>query len=168
MQHLAGMRLESNHGRHGAGGARSCDHRLHDQLMAKMQTIEHAQRQNRGARDVGVVGAVKKTHRSKDEGGRMKDESAAFFAWMMGSELPASKLSTNPLSFTFHPSSFRLHPSSTSPSYAHSTPSGSSAESRACFTSCVMCVRYARCGFNSSMYARAFSNQRCVSCGRIR
>src|SRR5260370_27018635 len=37
MQNLAGMRLESNHGRHGADGARSLDHRPHDQLMAKMQ-----------------------------------------------------------------------------------------------------------------------------------
>ena len=59
MQHLAGMRLESNYGRHGADGAGALDHRLHDQLMAKMQTIEHAQRQNRRARDVSVIGAVK-------------------------------------------------------------------------------------------------------------
>src|SRR6266446_4463399 len=76
MQHLAGMRLESNHGRHGAGGARALDHRLHDQLVTKMQTVEHAQRQNRGARDVGVVGAVKKTHA----------QSSSFSLFLLGTQ----------------------------------------------------------------------------------
>src|SRR5712692_4505922 len=100
MQHLAGMRLESNHGGHRADGARALNHRLHDQLMTEVQTVKHAERQNRRAGDVGVVGSVKESHNSKDEGGRVKDEVAALFGWMMCSELPASRLFATPLSFT--------------------------------------------------------------------
>src|SRR5712692_4142170 len=68
MQHRAWMRLESNHGRHGADSARSLDHRLHDQLMTKMQTVEHAECQNRRAGDIGVVGTVKESHETKAKG----------------------------------------------------------------------------------------------------
>ena len=65
MQHLAGMRLESNHGWHGTDGAGSLDHRLHDQLVTKMQAIEHAERKHRRARDVSVVGSVKEPHQNR-------------------------------------------------------------------------------------------------------
>src|SRR5260221_10403610 len=46
MQHFAGMRLESNYGWHGADRARTLDHRLHDQLVPKMQTVKHAERKH--------------------------------------------------------------------------------------------------------------------------
>jgi hypothetical protein len=64
MQDGAGMRLESNHGRHGANCSRSLDHRLHDQLVTKMQAVEHTERQHGRACDVSVVSSVKEPHQT--------------------------------------------------------------------------------------------------------
>jgi hypothetical protein len=44
MEDGAGMRFKRDHGRNGANRPGSFDHRLDDELMAKMQTIEHSQR----------------------------------------------------------------------------------------------------------------------------
>ena len=69
MQHGARMRLERDYGRHSAGCARAFDYRLHNELMAEMQTVEHAQRHHGRTGDVGIIGSVEKTHKkvTRDE-----------------------------------------------------------------------------------------------------
>ena len=52
------MRFEGNDRRNCARGARPFDYGLHDELMAEMQPIKHAKRQDSGARDVGILCSV--------------------------------------------------------------------------------------------------------------
>ena len=56
------FRSKGNDGWDGAGRACAIDYGLHDELMAQVQPIEHAQRQHGGAGDFGVICAVKKAH----------------------------------------------------------------------------------------------------------
>jgi hypothetical protein len=39
------------------------DDGFHDELMTEMQTVKHAEREHRRARDLSVVGSVKETHK---------------------------------------------------------------------------------------------------------
>ena len=56
------MRIESDGGRHGVNGFRAVHNRLHNALVSEMQTVKNAERQNRRARDVRIVRAVKNFH----------------------------------------------------------------------------------------------------------
>src|SRR5205823_4873196 len=62
MQHRARMRLKRDYRWHRADRTRAFDHRLHDELMAEMQAVEHAEGQHARPRDVGVICSVKKSH----------------------------------------------------------------------------------------------------------
>ena len=62
MQNGAWMRLEGDHRRHRSGGTRPFDHGFHDELMADVQPIEHAERYDCWPGDVRVIGSVKETH----------------------------------------------------------------------------------------------------------
>ncbi len=59
MQNGARVRLERDHRRDGADGASALNHRLHDELMTKVQTVKHAEGQDGWAGNLGVVGTVK-------------------------------------------------------------------------------------------------------------
>jgi hypothetical protein len=59
VQHGARVRVESDNGRDSARGARSLNHSPHNQLMAQMQAIENAERQDSGARYLSIIGSVK-------------------------------------------------------------------------------------------------------------
>ncbi len=76
------MRLKSDHGRHGINRTRSLNHRLHDELMPKMQPIKHAECQHRRARNLGIIGSVKKAHKAtmNYERGTMKADYLRFLA----------------------------------------------------------------------------------------
>ena len=63
MKHGSRMGIERYRGRLCPSGFRSLDDGLHYFLMSEMQTIENAQRQDRRAKYVGVLGAVKYFHR---------------------------------------------------------------------------------------------------------
>ena len=60
MQHRARMRIESDHSGNGAGLTRPFHDGAHDQLMAQMQSIKHAERQHRRSLNLGVVSSVEK------------------------------------------------------------------------------------------------------------
>ena len=59
VQHGPRVGLESDHSWHGAGGAGPLNYRAHNQLMADMQSIKDAERQNRRPRNICIVSAVK-------------------------------------------------------------------------------------------------------------
>ena len=61
------MRIESDNGWNRPGLARSFHHGAHDQLVAKVQTIKHAERQDRRSVDVGVVSSVEESHNNSDD-----------------------------------------------------------------------------------------------------
>ncbi len=63
MQHRARMRIESDHRRHGAHCARALNDGAHDQLVAQVQTVKHAEREHGRALNFRVVSSVKKTHK---------------------------------------------------------------------------------------------------------
>ena len=63
MQHGSRMRIESDHRGYRSDGARSFNHRAHDQLMSEMQTVEHTEREHGGTMYLGVVSSVKESHR---------------------------------------------------------------------------------------------------------
>src|ERR1700752_613887 len=151
MQHRARMGIERNHGGHRAGLSRTFDNSLHDQLVAQVQTVKHAEREHGRALDVRVVSAVKKTH-------------GKFL--IVDFRLPIER-TRNAVQINNHQSSI-VNASTTNPSYANSTPAGNRAESRPCLMSCAMCVKNVRRGFITSMYSNARSTQRCVGCSRKR
>jgi len=62
MQHGARVWIERYDSRNGAGCARSFDNGTHDQLMAEMQTIKHAEREHGRSLYLCVIGSVEKTH----------------------------------------------------------------------------------------------------------
>src|SRR5207244_11725566 len=63
MEHGARMRLEGNYSRNSFDRPRLLDDRLYDELMAKMQAVEHAEGQHSWARNLGVVGTMEEPHR---------------------------------------------------------------------------------------------------------
>jgi hypothetical protein len=63
MQDGARMRVECNHGRDSTHNARTLNHRPHNQLMAEMQSVKDAQRQDRRPRYLRVVCSVEKSHK---------------------------------------------------------------------------------------------------------
>jgi hypothetical protein len=65
MEQSARMRVECDHGGHGARRPGPLNNRFHDQLMPQVQTVEYPQSQHCGSRDFGVVGAVKEAHQSQ-------------------------------------------------------------------------------------------------------
>src|SRR5438045_644691 len=56
------MRIEGNYGRHRARRPRPFHHRAHDQLVTKMQTIKHAEREYGRPLNLCVVSSVEETH----------------------------------------------------------------------------------------------------------
>ncbi len=63
MQHRARMRIECDHRRHGAQLASALNDSAHDQLMAQMKTVKHAEREHGRALNFRVVSSVKETHK---------------------------------------------------------------------------------------------------------
>jgi hypothetical protein len=62
MEHGSRVRVESYRRRLCADCLRAIDNRAHYFLVTEMQSIENAQRQNRRAEDIRILGAVKNLH----------------------------------------------------------------------------------------------------------
>jgi hypothetical protein len=62
MQNGARMRIECDHSRRRAQCPRALDNSTHDQLVTKMQTVKHAEREHGRSLNLGVVSSVKETH----------------------------------------------------------------------------------------------------------
>ena len=62
MQDSARMRIERDYGWHCFNRTSAFDNGAHDQLMAQMQTIKDAKRQDSRSLDLGVISSVKKSH----------------------------------------------------------------------------------------------------------
>ena len=62
MEHSTRMRIERDRRRLCANRFRAIDNGSHYFLMTEMQSIENAQRQNRRAKDIRVLSAVKNFH----------------------------------------------------------------------------------------------------------
>ena len=62
MQNRARVGIESDNGWDCASRARPFDHGTHDQLVAQVQAIKHAQRQDRWSLNFSVISSVKKSH----------------------------------------------------------------------------------------------------------
>ena len=65
MQHCTRMRIERNHRRHRADGVRPVNNGSHDQLVSKVQSIKHAEREHCRPLNFRVVSSVKETHKGK-------------------------------------------------------------------------------------------------------
>jgi hypothetical protein len=59
MQYRSWMWIESDYSWNSVRSTRALNHRAHDQLVAQMQTIEHAKSQNGWTLNFGVVSSVK-------------------------------------------------------------------------------------------------------------
>src|SRR2546426_1867292 len=68
MQDGSRVRLERNHGWGSADRACTFDDRLHNELMAQMKAVEHAEREHSWAGNFSVVGTVEKSQNLRMSG----------------------------------------------------------------------------------------------------